>query len=208
MTIDIGMLLFPRSPSSTSPAPSRCFTAFPRPRCTSLWKDLEPVRADSGLRIVPTTTPRRLPDARRRLRARRHRADGADGRRGGARLPRGPGEGGALRHVGVHRLAPARRRRAPRRLRGDDALGVHRSLAARSARAPCASASSSTAIASPAAASPRGSTSALRIAAELAGEEAAQGDPARPRVRPRAALPQRPPGRRRPRARRRGRAPR
>ncbi len=56
MTLHIGMLLFPRLTQLDLTAPFELFHRIPDAKVHLLWKDLEPVRADSGLALLPTTT--------------------------------------------------------------------------------------------------------------------------------------------------------
>jgi cyclohexyl-isocyanide hydratase len=55
MTLHIGMLLFPRMTQLDLTGPFEVMHRIPGAQVHLVWKDLEPVRADSGLRIMPTT---------------------------------------------------------------------------------------------------------------------------------------------------------
>ena len=55
MTLRVGMLLFPQLTQLDFTGPFEVLHRIPEARVHVLWKDLEPVPADSGLRIVPTT---------------------------------------------------------------------------------------------------------------------------------------------------------
>lgn len=54
--MQIGMLLFPRLTQLDLTGPFEVFHRIPGATVHLVWKDLSPVRADSGLQIVPTTT--------------------------------------------------------------------------------------------------------------------------------------------------------
>jgi cyclohexyl-isocyanide hydratase len=55
MTLQIGMLLFPRLTQLDLTGPFEVLHRVPGARVHLLWKDLEPVRAESGLGLLPTT---------------------------------------------------------------------------------------------------------------------------------------------------------
>jgi cyclohexyl-isocyanide hydratase len=55
MTLNVGMLLFPRLTQLDLTGPFEVMHRIPGARVHLVWKDLEPVRADSGLGILPTT---------------------------------------------------------------------------------------------------------------------------------------------------------
>ena len=59
MALQVGMLLFPRLTQLDFTGPFEVMHRIPGAEVHVLWKDLAPVRADSGLRILPT---RRLDD--------------------------------------------------------------------------------------------------------------------------------------------------
>jgi cyclohexyl-isocyanide hydratase len=54
MTLQIGMLLFPRLTQLDFTGPFEVMHRIPGAQTHVIWKDLQPVTADSGLRIVPT----------------------------------------------------------------------------------------------------------------------------------------------------------
>jgi cyclohexyl-isocyanide hydratase len=56
MTLHIGLLLFPGLTQLDLTGPYEVFHRIPGAQVHLVWKDLEPVRADSGLRLLPTTT--------------------------------------------------------------------------------------------------------------------------------------------------------
>jgi cyclohexyl-isocyanide hydratase len=56
MTFEIGMLLYPRLTQLDLTAPFELFHRVPDARVHLVWKDTRPVRADSGMTIVPTTS--------------------------------------------------------------------------------------------------------------------------------------------------------
>jgi cyclohexyl-isocyanide hydratase len=56
MTLHIGMLLFPGLTQLDLTGPFEVFHRIPDTKVHLVWKDLQPVRADSGLHLVPTTT--------------------------------------------------------------------------------------------------------------------------------------------------------
>lgn len=56
MTLRIGLLLFPGLTQLDLTGPYEVFHRIPGAEVHLVWKDLEPVRADSGLRLLPTTT--------------------------------------------------------------------------------------------------------------------------------------------------------
>jgi cyclohexyl-isocyanide hydratase len=56
MTLHVGMLLFPQLTQLDFTGPFEVLHRIPGAEVHVLWKDLEPVRADSGLRILPTMT--------------------------------------------------------------------------------------------------------------------------------------------------------
>ena len=113
----------------------------------------------------------------------------ADDRRGDARM-------GARRRtrrlgvddVGLHRLAAARRGGHARRAAGDDPLAGAGDCCAARRRARLASGSSSQGKLITAAGVSSGIDMALTLAAQIAGDDGRPGDPARHRVRPRAAV--------------------
>ena len=55
MTLQIGMLLFPRLTQLDLTGPFELLHRIPDARVHLLWKDREPVSADSGLGLLPTT---------------------------------------------------------------------------------------------------------------------------------------------------------
>ena len=55
MTLQIGMLLYPRLTQLDLTGPFELLHRLPDARVHLLWKDLEPVRAESGLGLLPTT---------------------------------------------------------------------------------------------------------------------------------------------------------
>ena len=61
MTLHVGMLLFPRLTQLDFTGPFEVLHRVPGTEVHVLWKDLEPVRADSGLRILPTMTLAQCP---------------------------------------------------------------------------------------------------------------------------------------------------
>lgn len=61
MPIEIGTLLYPRLTQLDLTGPFEVFTRIPGARVHLLWKSLEPVTADSGLRLLPTRTLDRCP---------------------------------------------------------------------------------------------------------------------------------------------------
>ncbi|SRR5579883_1043220 len=61
MTLQIGMLLFPRITQLDLTGPYEILHRAPQSTVHIVWKDLEPVRATSGLRLVPTTALRDCP---------------------------------------------------------------------------------------------------------------------------------------------------
>jgi cyclohexyl-isocyanide hydratase len=61
MTTNIGMLLFPRLTQLDLTGPFEILHRVPGARVHLLWKDLAPVRADSGMALLPTTTLRDCP---------------------------------------------------------------------------------------------------------------------------------------------------
>lgn len=52
----IGLLLFPEITQLDMTGPYEVFTKFPGAEVHLVWKSLEPVRANGGMKIVPTTT--------------------------------------------------------------------------------------------------------------------------------------------------------
>ncbi|MEJ0017775.1 MAG: DJ-1/PfpI family protein [Acetobacteraceae bacterium] len=57
----IGMLLFPRMTQLDLTGPFEVFTRLPNAQVLLLWKTLEPVEADTGLRLLPYATLRDCP---------------------------------------------------------------------------------------------------------------------------------------------------
>jgi len=55
MTLNVGMLLFPRLTQLDLTGPFEVMHRIPGAKVHLVWKDLEPVHADSGLGILPTT---------------------------------------------------------------------------------------------------------------------------------------------------------
>jgi cyclohexyl-isocyanide hydratase len=55
MTLHVGMLLFPRLTQLDLTGPFEVMHRIPGAQVHLVWKDLEPVRADSGLGLLPTT---------------------------------------------------------------------------------------------------------------------------------------------------------
>src|SRR5690348_4468754 len=53
--MNIGMLLFPRLTHLDLTGPHEVLHRVPNARVHLLWKDLQPVRAESGMTILPTT---------------------------------------------------------------------------------------------------------------------------------------------------------
>lgn len=60
--IRIGMVLFPELTQLDLTGPFEVFARLPNAEVHLIWKDLEPVRSDVGLHIVPTTTFADAPD--------------------------------------------------------------------------------------------------------------------------------------------------
>lgn len=56
MTLQIGMLLYPRLTQLDLTGPFEVLHRVPDARVHLVWKDTQPVRADSGLALLPTTT--------------------------------------------------------------------------------------------------------------------------------------------------------
>src|SRR4029079_17870538 len=56
MTIEIGMLLYPRLTQLDLTGPFELFHRVPEARVHLIWKDTRPIHADSGLGLIPTTT--------------------------------------------------------------------------------------------------------------------------------------------------------
>lgn len=56
MTFEIGMLLFPRLTQLDLTGPFEVLHRVPGVRIHLVWKDLQPVKAESGMAILPTTT--------------------------------------------------------------------------------------------------------------------------------------------------------
>ena len=56
MTIHIGMLLFPRLTQLDLTGPFELFHRVPDAKVHLVWKNLDVVRAESGLGLMPTTT--------------------------------------------------------------------------------------------------------------------------------------------------------
>lgn len=54
MAIQIGMLLFPRITQLDLTGPLELFHRVPGATVNLVWKDLDPVRTTSGMRILPT----------------------------------------------------------------------------------------------------------------------------------------------------------
>jgi len=52
----LGMLLFPQLTQLDLTGPFEVFHRIPDAKVHLVWKDLEPVRAESGLAMLPTTT--------------------------------------------------------------------------------------------------------------------------------------------------------
>jgi cyclohexyl-isocyanide hydratase len=61
MTLQIGMLLYPGLTQLDLTGPFEILHRLPDTRVHLLWKTLEPVEADSGLRLCPTTTLEQCP---------------------------------------------------------------------------------------------------------------------------------------------------
>ena len=61
MTLHIGMLLFPRLTQLDLTGPFEVFSRVPDAQVLLLWKTLEPVEADTGLRLLPYATLRDCP---------------------------------------------------------------------------------------------------------------------------------------------------
>jgi len=62
MAIEIGMLLYPGLTQLDLTAPFELFHRVPDARVHLIWKDLEPVRADSGMGLLPNQTLRDCPE--------------------------------------------------------------------------------------------------------------------------------------------------
>jgi cyclohexyl-isocyanide hydratase len=60
-TLRIGLLLFPRMTQLDLTGPFEVFTRVPDAQVLLLWKTLEPVEADTGLRLLPNATLRDSP---------------------------------------------------------------------------------------------------------------------------------------------------
>src|SRR3954468_18166830 len=56
MTLHIGMLLFPRLTQLDMTGPFEVLHRVPDARVHLVWKDTRPVRSESGLAMLPTTT--------------------------------------------------------------------------------------------------------------------------------------------------------
>ncbi len=60
-TLRIGMLVFPRMTQLDLTGPFEVFSRLPGAEMLLLWKTLEPIEADSGLRLLPYATLRECP---------------------------------------------------------------------------------------------------------------------------------------------------
>jgi cyclohexyl-isocyanide hydratase len=56
MAFHIGLLLFPGVTQLDMTGPYEVFSKFPEAKLHLIWKDLQPVTSDGGMRILPTTT--------------------------------------------------------------------------------------------------------------------------------------------------------
>jgi cyclohexyl-isocyanide hydratase len=56
MAFQIGLLLFPGVTQLDLTGPYEVFSKFPEAKLHLIWKDLQPVTSDSGMRILPTAT--------------------------------------------------------------------------------------------------------------------------------------------------------
>ncbi len=107
----IGMLIFPRLTQLDMTGPYEVLARLPNTKVDLVAQDARagddrPRHADRADRDLC-----RLPAARPRHGAGRARPAGPDGGRGGAGVPAQAGGGREIRHLGLHRLAGARRRR-------------------------------------------------------------------------------------------------
>jgi hypothetical protein len=125
MSLTFGLLVFPGVTQLDLTGPFEVVHRVPGAKVHVLWKTLDPVHADSGLGLLPTTTFADCPPARRAARPRGRGAGAAHGRRGGLGLLARKGGDRALRDGRMHGRAGARRRGAIARVRGRDPLGVH-----------------------------------------------------------------------------------
>ena len=123
-----------------------------------------------------------------RGRARRLRHQGADAGRGDAVLAAPCARELPMDDLGLHRLAAARRRRHPRRARGDNATGSPLDALERYGATPVSRRVVEQGKVITAAGVSSGIDMALTLAAHIAGDDAGAGDPARHRVRPAAAV--------------------
>ena len=158
----IGILIFPDVTQLDATGPAQVLARAPGATLHMIWKTRDPMKTDAGFSIVPTTTfadcPQLdvicIPGGAGQIDLMTDRRD--------ARLPAQAGRRGALRHLGLHRLAGAGRGGPAEGLQVGLPLGLARPADARSARSPSPSASCATATASPAAASRPASISASR----------------------------------------------
>jgi cyclohexyl-isocyanide hydratase len=63
VTVHIAMLLFPRLTLLDLTGPLELFHRIPDSKVDLVWKDTQPVRADSGVAVLPTTTLAAVPQA-------------------------------------------------------------------------------------------------------------------------------------------------
>ena len=106
----IGMLIFPRLTQLDMTGPYEVLARLPNTKVHLVAHTMAPVKTDRGMEIVPTVTIGRLSAARSRHGAGRSRPAGPDGRRSCAGVSAEAGGGREIRHLGLHRLAGARRR--------------------------------------------------------------------------------------------------
>ena len=124
--VQIGILLYPNVTQLDATGPAQVLCRVPGATLHMIWKTRDPVPTDAGFSIVPTTTFADCPQLDVICVPGGGGQVDADGRSRDARLPAPAGGRGALRHLGLHRLAGAGRRRPAQGLQVGLPLGVAR----------------------------------------------------------------------------------
>ena len=120
--LQIGLLVFPKVTQLDLTGPVQVFCSLPDAKVHLVWKRIEPVAKRFRADLDADRHLRRLPAARRDLRAGRCRQRRHGQRRRGACLPAQAGGSRAIHHLGLHGIAGARRGGAVEGLSRGDAL--------------------------------------------------------------------------------------
>lgn len=100
--LQIGLVLFPNLTRLDLTGPAEVFGRLPGTQVHLLWKDLDPVSADRGMRVLPTTRYDECPPTLCDLRSRRGGSDRTDERPADPGLSKADGEDVPTNYLGLY----------------------------------------------------------------------------------------------------------